>query len=794
VKNLLGVAAALAVVLGIPSEAWATHFRSGNIRWDIPDPATPRKVRFTVTVAWRSAYQPTDCTTLNFGDNTNNGCQVGQSVGSGVSSNGESYTLYRYEALHTYAADGDFTAFFSSCCRSSSLANAADNSFQVSARVNVGASGVSGGVRMAALPVMHVQTGGVRTFVLPAADPDGAPISCRFATPTEAGDSATTMPPVIPATSKAPTLSVSISPPGCLFTWDTTGATAGQTFAVNVVAESSKGGRQNNTMVDFIVEMVASPVPTCTGGGRFTAYIGDDLHTDVVGTNTSGGAMLVVGGLLDVGSINPPAGTAIASPGTIRHHFEPQPEHQGVQIALISVVDSGNRVGSCPLVFDVPACPDYGTACTVGVGACERSGIVTCASGASACNAVAGSPSAEVCDNLDNDCDGVTDNGLTDINKSCDTSLLGVCGAGSTTCEAGGVLACTPHVAVGTVTETCNDLDDDCDGSTDEGFNVGVACSSGVGACQRSGVIACDAQGGAMCDAVPGNPSIELCNGVDDDCDGAVDQGNPESGASCPTTLPGACSVGLTSCQSSEVVCVPVRQPDQVAEWCNGVDDDCDAETDEGFNVGATCVNGIGACERSGLIVCNEQGGASCDAVPGIPDAERCDGLDNNCDGSTDEGFDLGSACTNGVGACQRSGALVCNDQGEAVCDAEPAAPGVELCDGLDNNCDGATDEGDPEGGTACTTDLPGVCAAGVTSCRSGALACVASTQPGAVAEICNGLDDDCDGTVDEDACASATKTPSAGCGCTGSPGALLSLLPLWFLRRRRARTISAGL
>jgi hypothetical protein len=74
-----------------------------------------------------------------------------------------------------------------------------------------------------------------------------------------------------------------------------------------------------------------------------------------------------------------------------------------------------------------------------------------------------------------------------------------------------------------------------------------------------------------------------------------------------------------------------------------------------------------------------------------------------------------------------------------------------DLCDNIDNDDDGAVDEDNPGGGKDCDSGLLGVCARGTTNCRNGAIACDPNTLPGVLAESCNGEDDDCDGTVDED-------------------------------------------
>ncbi|MGM0574647.1 MAG: formylglycine-generating enzyme family protein [Myxococcota bacterium] len=193
---------------------------------------------------------------------------------------------------------------------------------------------------------------------------------------------------------------------------------------------------------------------------------------------------------------------------------------------------------------------------------------------------------------------------------------------------------------------------------------------------------------------------------------------------------------------------------------------DVDAETDGGApvgecpedfpEVGTLC--GEGAC-TGGVVVCDPAGdGVRCSTMPGGSDdrsgKETCNGVDDDCDGETDEDFpEVGIAC--GTGACD-GGVIECLPEGGSVrCSTMPGGSddrgGEEVCDGLDNDCNGETDEdagcaacGGP--GTACPTSFcpsEGTCVLGLDGPLTGQEVWI---PPGPFYMGCNeALDGDCE-------------------------------------------------
>ena len=409
---------------------------------------------------------------------------------------------------------------------------------------------------------------------------------------------------------------------------------------------------------------------------------------------------------------------------------------------------------------------DSGGACGVGGLLPCKLGVLTCQNGSISCVGAV-EPSAETCNGADDDCNGQTDDNVPGAGGSCGSSGQYPCSRGALKCE-GGVMACVG--AVEPQSESCNGLDDDCDGVTDDGVaGVGVSCGSSERFPCRKGLTECKA--GVLGCAGSIEPQPETCNGVDDDCDGTVDDAVVDVGVSCGVGGSLPCKLGTTACEAGKVVCRGSKDPSP--ELCNGVDDDCDGVTDDspggiGESCGASstlpCKRGTTQCV-GGQLLCNG-------AVE--PKPETCNGVDDDCDGVTDDSpSDVGGTCGSSNVAPCAYGRKVC--QGGAIVCVGALAPKTETCNGVDDDCDGAIDKAGsqaPSDSVGSCGQTPGApagatspCRAGTKACVGGVVTCQGSVGPTGSVDGC-GVDANCDGALTNQP---DKQTDPRNCGSCGN-------------------------
>jgi hypothetical protein len=392
-------------------------------------------------------------------------------------------------------------------------------------------------------------------------------------------------------------------------------------------------------------------------------------------------------------------------------------------------------------------------------------------------------PGAEdICDDLDNDCDGTVDNGLlsspyyTDADNDGygddSTEIWDCVQPAGTVPDAGDCNDADGAYHPGAPEEDCEDPNDyNCDGS------VGFADNDGDGfaACSE-----CDDTNAAI------RPdAAEVCDGADNDCDALVDDEDPTVDLGSGTVVYAdfdfdgygdaaspaqVCEIGPGQVENADDCddLNPAVNP-AAAEICNGIDDECDGlvdDADDSLDLGTgstwyTDSDGDGygddaltsqACEQptGASALAGDCDDTSADWNPAAVESDCTDPNDYNCDGSV------------GYTDADGDGYAACSECDDASAANYPGA--VENCDGADNDCDGTVDEddaadaltwyadgdGDGYGDATATTAscaAPAGYVADTTDCDDSA----ATVHPGA-REFCNGVDDDCDGSVDDSA------------------------------------------
>ena len=379
---------------------------------------------------------------------------------------------------------------------------------------------------------------------------------------------------------------------------------------------------------------------------------------------------------------------------------------------------------------------------------------------------------AEICNGEDDDCDGLVDEEDPDLRRRLaeDPLSCGVCGRvcaadhATMTCRGGQciVAACAAGFndrnrdpADGCESdcfvtnggrERCDGADNDCDGEVDEDFdlaadpahcgacdapceapdNAGVACQDGRCVAQdcAPGFVDLDGEVANGCEYAcePTDRDREFCNGLDDDCDGEIDEVDqlvlPENLCGAVGACGPECGDGAAGCAEGErcedQVCVLQADGPEGAACAD--DADC-TQTHPGYACLPRFSPGEGGAPQVERICGPRPLGPICEGAAGFrcargplyqagDEAGRCDGIDNDCDGQVDEDFAAGlwsngpgsppRTCEAGEGACRRTATARCADDGaSAVCEVEAAEPEGEddNCDGRDDDCDGEADE-----------------------------------------------------------------------------------------------------
>ena len=337
-------------------ESAASHFRFANLSWKRAPGTNALAVEITVTEAWRSGSGGIGEIYYYYGDGSGGFTTAAATrIAALADAAGESYEVWRYTTTHTYTSNGMFRVEGSSCCRISTLVNAADANESLAMVVDLRDSANTGSPVSTAPVILQMQAGANNSIPLPVVDPDGDGFSVRFAT---SGESAISTLPSVGGNA----LDVSA---GGVLNWNTIGGTPGQKFAVQVIIEERRtantSGTNGSVPLDFIIELVGTLTnlpPRVTGtNGVITLVPNQTFTTTFVGTDPEGGPLRVNHqGLPPGATITPGDGTTNASPSRVTFTWTPTSADVGSAYAvLLFFTDQGGLQSAASFALTVSA-------------------------------------------------------------------------------------------------------------------------------------------------------------------------------------------------------------------------------------------------------------------------------------------------------------------------------------------------------------------------------------------------------------------------------------------------------
>jgi len=375
-------------------------------------------------------------------------------------------------------------------------------------------------------------------------------------------------------------------------------------------------------------------------------------------------------------------------------------------------------------------------------------------------------PSAEICDGIDNDCDPGTADGWDEpwLGDPCDGTDTDLCEEGTYGCSAGSQ-TCSDNTSDNL--DLCNGADDDCDPTSTDGSEdplLGASCDGpDSDLCAEGTYNGCSA-GSLTCSDSTGS-TVDLCDGLDNDCDPASADGSedPLLGALCDGPDSDLCAEGTyNGCSAGTLTCSDTSG--DTLDLCDRVDNDCDPASADGSEepwIGLPCdgydtdlcQEGTYSCS-GGYQTCSDNTGSTVDL---------CDGADNDCDPASADGSEdplIGTPCDGPDSDLCAEGTYNGCSAGTLTC-SDTSGDTLDLCDGTNEDCDPASPDGseEPWFGDPCDGPDTDFCEEGTYGCSAGSQTC--SDTTGNNVEICNGSDDDCDTVVDEGACPNGTACTS---------------------------------